>query len=56
MGIWEPEISSARSDLWTYRWIHAKALVAIRQGKPEEARKLRVRGKPVLGKGLIPDQ
>ncbi len=55
-GLQEPDIKDARADVWAFRWYHAKARLAVRQGKPEEARKLVARAKAVLDKGRIPEQ
>ena len=55
-GIQEPEITPARSDLWAYRWYHAKARLSVREGKPDEARKWMARAKLVLDKGRIAEQ
>ena len=55
-GIQEPDITPARSDLWAYRWYHAKARISVREGKPDEARKWMARAKLVLDKGRIPEQ
>lgn len=39
LGVQEPNISPGRKDLWDYRWEHAEARLAAREGKKAEAEK-----------------
>ena len=39
LGVKEPNISPGRKDLWEYRWEHAQARLAARQGNKAEADK-----------------
>ena len=39
LGLQEPNISPGRKDLWGYRWEHAEARLAARQGNKAEADK-----------------
>ncbi len=39
LGLKEPNISSARKNLWDYRWEHAQARIAARRGNKAEAGK-----------------
>ncbi|MES1258131.1 MAG: tetratricopeptide repeat protein [Acidobacteriota bacterium] len=55
-GIQEPDLSAARADLWSFRRAHARARIAVRQGKTEEARKLVAQARALLDKGKIPEQ
>lgn len=55
-GLNEPNITSARRDLWDFRLAHAKARIAARQDKTDEARKQITRAKRILDRGRIPDQ
>jgi tetratricopeptide (TPR) repeat protein len=55
-AIQEPDLKSSRADLWNYRWFHAKARIASRLGKSDEARKFVARAKAVLDRGRIPEQ
>ncbi|HYW42929.1 MAG TPA: tetratricopeptide repeat protein [Bryobacteraceae bacterium] len=50
-GLQEENIAPARKDLWDFRWAHARARIAIRRGKPEEARKYIAAARAILGKG-----
>jgi len=55
-GLRQPEIPQARTDLWNFRWAHARARIAVRRGKTIDARKLLAEAKAILDKGRIPDQ
>ncbi len=55
-GFEEPNISSARRDLWDFRLAHARARIAARRGKEAEARKQVTKAKEILDRGHIPDQ
>ena len=50
-GLQEENIAPARRDLWDFRWAHARARIAIRRGKPEEARKYVAAARAILDKG-----
>lgn len=39
LGLGEPNISPGRKDLWEYRWEHAEARLAAREGRKAEADK-----------------
>jgi tetratricopeptide (TPR) repeat protein len=53
----EPEnLPAARKDLWNYRWAHARARIAARRGKLEEAGRYVSAAKAILEKGTNPDQ
>ena len=55
-GLQEPNLAPDRQDLWDFRWAHARALIAIRRGKVEEARKHISAARAILDKGRIPEQ
>jgi Flp pilus assembly protein TadD len=55
-GLRETHIPPERKDLWEFRWAHARARIAARRGKPEDARKFVAAAKAILDKGAIPDQ
>jgi len=55
-GLQQPDIPQARTDLWNFRWAHARARIAARRGKTADARKLLAEAKAILDKGRIPDQ
>ena len=55
-GLNEPEIKSARQDLWEFRWEHAQARVAVRRGNQAEAQKHVAAAKAILDKGTNPEQ
>jgi len=55
-GLRQPEIQQDRTDLWNFRWAHARARIAARRGKAGEARKLLAEAKAILDQGRIPDQ
>jgi tetratricopeptide (TPR) repeat protein len=52
----EPDIKPARRDLWDFRWEHAQARVAARQGDQTEAQNHVAAAKAILDKGAIPEQ
>jgi tetratricopeptide (TPR) repeat protein len=53
----EPEnLPVARKDLWNYRWAHARARIAARRGKREEAERYVSAAKAILEMGTNPDQ
>ena len=49
-GLDEPNISQQRSDLWDFRLAHARARIAARRGKIDEARKYVQRATAILDK------
>ena len=55
-GLRQPDIPRDRTDLWNFRWAHARARIAVRRGKTADARKLLAEAKTILDKGRIPDQ
>jgi tetratricopeptide (TPR) repeat protein len=55
-GLKEPDIKPARIDLWNFRWEHAQARIAARNGNQAEAEKHVAAAKAVLEKGAIPEQ
>jgi len=55
-GLKEPDIKSARQDLWAFRWEHAQARIAARRGNQAEAQKHVAAAKAVLDKGTNPEQ
>src|SRR6266571_7205285 len=55
-GLKEPDIKPARQDLWNFRWEHAQARIAARQGDQSEAQKHVAAAKAILDKGTIPEQ
>jgi len=55
-GLKEPDIKPARVDLWNFRWEHAQARLAARDGHHAEAAKHVAAAKAILDKGTIPDQ
>lgn len=55
-GLSEEKISGARKDLWNFRWAHARARIAVRRGKLDEAAKYVAAAKSILDKGANPDQ
>jgi tetratricopeptide (TPR) repeat protein len=55
-GLDEPNIAQQRRDLWNFRLAHAKARIAVRRGKPEEASRHVKEAKAILGRGGNPDQ
>jgi tetratricopeptide (TPR) repeat protein len=55
-GLKQPDIPPDREDLWDFRWAHARARIAVRRGKVEEARKYVSAAKTILNKGRIATQ
>jgi tetratricopeptide (TPR) repeat protein len=55
-GLQEADIPRARRDLWEFRWAHARARIAARRGKMEEARKYVAAARTILEKGSNPEQ
>jgi tetratricopeptide (TPR) repeat protein len=55
-GLSEPDIPPARSDLWEFRLAHAKARIAVRRGRADDARKQMAKAKQILDRGRIPEQ
>jgi tetratricopeptide (TPR) repeat protein len=55
-GLRQPDIRPDREDLWDFRWAHARARIAIRRGKAEEARKYVNLARNILNKGKIAAQ
>lgn len=52
----EPNITPARRDLWSFRLAHARARIAARRGKPEEATKYVREARAILDRGTNPEQ
>jgi tetratricopeptide (TPR) repeat protein len=55
-GLAQPDILQPRRDLWNFRLAHAKARLAARRGKRQEAEKMLREARILLDKGNIPDQ
>jgi tetratricopeptide (TPR) repeat protein len=55
-GLKEPDIKTARQDLWNFRWEHAQARIAARRGQTADAQKHVAAAKAILDKGNIPEQ
>jgi tetratricopeptide (TPR) repeat protein len=55
-GLKEPDLKPERRDLWEFRWEHAQARLAARQGRIAEARKHVEAARTILDKGTNPDQ
>jgi len=55
-GLKEPGITPARQDLWEFRWEHAQARIAARDGNPAEAQQHVAAAKAILDKGTNPEQ
>ncbi len=55
-GLQEENIPQARKDIWDFRWAHARARIAARRGKLEEARKFVAAAQAILSKGNNADQ
>jgi tetratricopeptide (TPR) repeat protein len=55
-GLRESNIPTERKDLWEFRWAHARARIAARRGKADDARKFAAAAKAIFDKGSIPDQ
>ena len=56
IGLDEPNITSARADLWSFRWEHALARIAARSGNHQEALNHVAAAKVILEKGTNPEQ
>lgn len=55
-GLKQPNIPLARVDLWNFRWEHAQARIAARNGHHAEAEKHVALAKAILDKGTNPEQ
>jgi tetratricopeptide (TPR) repeat protein len=55
-GLQEPNISTARKDLWEFRWQHAQARLAARRGNRALADKHVTAARAALDTGTNPDQ
>jgi tetratricopeptide (TPR) repeat protein len=55
-GLKEPDIKPERLDLWNFRWEHAQARIAAREGNKTEAQKHVAAAKAIFDKGKIPEQ
>jgi tetratricopeptide (TPR) repeat protein len=55
-GLEELNISTEHLDLWDFRWAHARARIAARRGKLDEARKFVAIARTILEKGTNPAQ
>jgi tetratricopeptide (TPR) repeat protein len=55
-GLSDPKITPERTDLWNFRLDHARARIAARRGKPQEAAKLVKEARAILDKGRNPEQ
>jgi tetratricopeptide (TPR) repeat protein len=55
-GLQETDIPQTRKDLWDFRWAHARARIAARRGKLEDARKYVAAAQAILRKGNSPEQ
>jgi len=55
-GLRETNIPAERKDLWEFRWAHARARIAARRGKADDARKFAAAAKAIFDKGAIADQ
>ncbi len=55
-GLEETKIPPNRKDLWDFRWAHARARIAARRGKLEDARKYIAAARAILDKGTNPEQ
>ena len=51
-----PALSDSVKDLWAFRWEHAEARIAAREGHAADAQKHVAAAKAVLDRGRIPDQ
>ncbi|HXN21287.1 MAG TPA: tetratricopeptide repeat protein [Candidatus Dormibacteraeota bacterium] len=52
----KPDLTAAERDLWDFRWEHAQARIAARQGKHDEAQKHVAAAKAIFDKGSNPQQ
>ena len=55
-GLQEEKLAPDRRDLWEFRWAHARARIAARRGKVEEARKYVAEARTILSRGTNPAQ
>jgi tetratricopeptide (TPR) repeat protein len=55
-GLSDPKITEERTDLWNFRFDHARARIAARRGKSQEAAKLVKEARAILSKGRNPEQ
>jgi tetratricopeptide (TPR) repeat protein len=55
-GLSDPKITPERTDLWNFRLDHARARIAARRGKAQEAAKLVQEARAILDKGRNPEQ
>jgi tetratricopeptide (TPR) repeat protein len=55
-GLDQPDMAPARKDLWSFRLAHARARIAARRGKPEEALKYVREARTILDRSRNPDQ
>jgi tetratricopeptide (TPR) repeat protein len=55
-GLDESNITPSRKDLWAFRLAHAKARIAARRGKPEEALKYVKEARATLDRNRNPEQ
>jgi tetratricopeptide (TPR) repeat protein len=55
-GMNEPGVTPARADLWNFRWEHALARIAARNGNHQEALNHVAAAKVILEKGSNPEQ
>jgi tetratricopeptide (TPR) repeat protein len=52
----KPDLTDAEKNLWLFRWEHAQARIAARNGKADEAQKHVAAAKAALDKANNPDQ
>lgn len=55
-GLTPENLPDARKDLWNFRWAHARARIAARRGKTDEAARYVAAAKSILDKRTNPDQ
>jgi tetratricopeptide (TPR) repeat protein len=55
-GLQEENLAPDRRDLWDFRWAHARARIAVRRGRVEEARKYVADARAILARGTNPGQ
>jgi tetratricopeptide (TPR) repeat protein len=55
-GWQETDIPPSRKDTWDFRWAHARARIAARRGKLDDARRYVAAAKAILDKGNSPEQ
>jgi len=56
LGLKEPDIKTARVDLWNFRWEHAQARIAARRGQPAEGQRHVAAARAIFDKGTNPEQ